>query len=326
MSRLLAQLHLDIHCDFFPPWLILYHHIQLSSVNESYNDPPDLFKRRREQREKRRKKDLSDEEFNDLMIQREAMRELRLNKSADASNKARHRNIEGKREDESMKAFKRRIREETRRTLHEEISNMTSTSKRRKQKLKEIKEKKREQKRLKKGGKGHEEEDNLEFHQSEDGKVRPSDRGGPATFRTKELSKDSSYFLDTVDRPPDLRLVNLKRKREKTSFSTQVSDGQKLKTIEIIQQDSYQLQGKSLKSSQVVESAKLEMGNQASGVEGDVVGFTGSGSRFLSASAGAKANTSEMELLRAQVQEAYKTMKAKKAKERGAWSASSYIM
>ena len=50
--------------------------------------------------------------------------------------------IEPKRENETPKEFKARLRQDTRMTLYEELHKMTSTSKRRKEKMIERKKKK----------------------------------------------------------------------------------------------------------------------------------------------------------------------------------------
>ena len=87
---------------------------------------------------------MTGEDLDDLMLQREALRELAQKKElgVDPTNKRKQKQLEGKKEGESMKAFKRRIRQETRKTLHEELSNTSATSIKRKEKLKEIKQKK----------------------------------------------------------------------------------------------------------------------------------------------------------------------------------------
>jgi nucleosome binding factor SPN SPT16 subunit len=82
------------------------------------------------------------------MLQREAMRQVAHNKETKSPAAAP---LEGRRADESMKAFKTRIRNETRKTLHEELSGRGSTSQRRKEKMKELRVRKKEKKKKRKG-------------------------------------------------------------------------------------------------------------------------------------------------------------------------------
>jgi hypothetical protein len=126
-----------------------------------------------------------------------------------------------------MKAFKMRIRQETRKTLHEELTVISSTSQKRKLRLKERKTKKTNK------GKGVKKEvykyksrdfdfisigrilkvftitkDSMEFFAAEDGRIRASDKGGPASFRKSDNSVSdvsTGYMTHSVDRPPDLR-------------------------------------------------------------------------------------------------------------------------
>ena len=189
-----------------------------STEASKHDEPPAMFVERRNKAENMKTKGLTGEDLDELMLQREALRELAQKREhgQDASGKRKQKQLEGKKEGESMKAFKKRIRQETRRTLHEELSNISSTSLKRKEKLKERKQKRKEMKQKKKSG-DKDNEDSLEFHQAEDGRIRASDRGGPAVFPTKDVVLSSSFIVHSVDRPPeidkDIQTTLSKRKR-----------------------------------------------------------------------------------------------------------------
>lgn len=151
-----------------------------------YDEPPELFEERKDQK-KRKIRSWDVEEDREILMQREALRSLRKegkavellpsgnkkggNKSSDTAVKK----IEGKKEDESMKDFKARVRQETRITLRDELQSITKTAKKRKLRLKERKMKN-------KGGNsnnGNDDDDDImdnidarEFNQSESGKLR----------------------------------------------------------------------------------------------------------------------------------------------------------
>ena len=119
-----------------------------STEVSKHDEPPAMFVERRNKAENMKTKGLTGEDLDELMLQREALRELAQKREhgQDASGKRKQKRLEGKKEGESMKAFKKRIRQETRRTLHEELSNISSTSLKRKEKLKERKQKRKEMK------------------------------------------------------------------------------------------------------------------------------------------------------------------------------------
>jgi hypothetical protein len=126
----------------------------------------------------------------DEIMRREGYRVLKEERIKKA--KIGERKVEPKNESESMKEFKTRIRNETRKVLHDELKGMTATAQKRKLRLKERK--------VARKTKGTVVEDVPDFMMAENGTIRPSDRGGPDDF--KQLAKQR--FGETGERPPDL--------------------------------------------------------------------------------------------------------------------------
>ncbi|KAJ1444035.1 hypothetical protein B484DRAFT_414234 [Ochromonadaceae sp. CCMP2298] len=108
-----------------------------------HDEPPNLFQERTKKTNRAREDKWDDEEGRERLMQREAMRDLRLES---AKKLRKERTIEGQREGESAKAFKERVREETRKTLAEQVGKMSSTAKKRKERLKERSKKRKEKK------------------------------------------------------------------------------------------------------------------------------------------------------------------------------------
>lgn len=111
--------------------------------------------------------------------------------------------IQGKKDDESMKTFLTRVRNDTRVALNEELKGLTNTSKKRKERLKERKKKR----------KGNAEplidEDHMQFGSASNGRIRPSDTGDAMEFRTA----DAAVFGQTPLAPPVLRIPGVGGKK-----------------------------------------------------------------------------------------------------------------
>ena len=90
---------------------------------------------------------------------------------------------------------------------------MTSSAKRRKEKLKERKQKKKAIK-----NKSNNFEEVIDFHMAADGKLRPSDRGEVKPFFQKE---EQIAFGERVSRPPDLKDYMDKMRRNKKTPTSQ---------------------------------------------------------------------------------------------------------
>lgn len=91
----------------------------------SYDEPPSLYN---EKKKKTNKKLSVDDD--DLLIQREGLRALRDEKRYPNLG-LKKTEIEGKRNDENMRDFKIRIRQETKDILIDELKGMTATAKKR---------------------------------------------------------------------------------------------------------------------------------------------------------------------------------------------------
>jgi hypothetical protein len=163
-------------------------------VDTTYDEPPDVFEEKRRTAAKRKAtKSWDVEEDREQMIQQEAWRDIKSQKREKGMNyiifllyllfnhnlyilyynigNHYEKTIVGKKNDETMKEFKDRVRTETRITLRDELSALSSTSIKRKRRLKERKQKR------KPGYKKEEEPDDMDFNQSETGHLRESDKG-----------------------------------------------------------------------------------------------------------------------------------------------------
>jgi len=175
-------------------------------VDLVHDEPPDVFEERVRRDMKRKERSWDDENERELRLQREAKRMLAIDES---KKKMAEKKIEGKREEESMKEFKMRIRQETRVALRDELKGMTATSKKRKERLKERKLKR-------KGLTGKvsvEDEEEEGFSSSKDGRLRPSDLGGAEDFAKPEAQR----FGERVDRPPMLKKSKLLEKKKEAA-------------------------------------------------------------------------------------------------------------
>ena len=270
-----------------------------------YDEPPSMFRERRKKAEKLRTKGMDGEDLEELMLQREALRELSQKRElgVDTSGKRKQKQLEGKKEGESMKAFKRRIRQETRKTLYEELSKTSATSLKRKEKAKERKKKKKELKERNKSGGNKDHEDSLEFHQAEDGRIRPSDRGGPATFPSRDVAHSSPFIAQTVDRPPEIdkeiksRLS--KRKRDSNGDNNGDEDGDTSNSM------------LGIRGMKLIRLSNASVNSDSNGSSaGTHSSSSSSSSKKGPTNVGASVN--EMEQMRERVQEAYKLVKQRR--------------
>jgi len=270
-----------------------------ATVDDRVDEPPDLFEAREHADRKRKERRFDDENVRELLLQREAVRSLKEEEKKKAAN---DRKIEGKKESESMKDFKTRVRQETRKTLQEELKNMTSTAKKRKERLKE-----RKAKRKGLPGKVNREEIEEGFSCSADGRLRPSDLGGNDEFAKAPVFK----FGERADRPPDFKgllkftekPMRLKQQQEEENRATKKKrdDG-----------------GRQDESSQK-KHKKISVTDIANGDDGlgfnvrkvaDGIIHAGNGTGRTSAS------VEEMEVLRQRVQAAYRAVQEKRRAER----------
>jgi hypothetical protein len=174
--------------------------------------PPTMFEDKLERIEKKAKR----LENNEMHQMRKFARltDRTASSSITASIKDEMKKIEGKREDESMKTFKKRLRQETRETLRDEIKGLTSTAQKIKLRLKERKQRRKKGKGDQfgdndnnGGSRANRDEDETldrEFDASDTGILRPSDMD-EAKMTFDENDADEVKFGERVEAPPDLR-------------------------------------------------------------------------------------------------------------------------
>lgn len=175
-------------------------------VNTTHDEPPNVFEEKSRRVDKRARRIESNEVYQ--------LRKFAKLSEVDTSAKSNSNKkvIEGKRDGESMKTFKKRLRQETRETLRDEVRSLTSTAKKRKQRLKERKLQKKKGKAkdnesitvVKNHGNEEEKIYEREFGASERGKIRASDFDD-AKMQFDE--KDHIAFGERVEAPPDLRFA-----------------------------------------------------------------------------------------------------------------------
>lgn len=291
-----------------------------------YDEPPDLFEKRREAK-KRKERSWDNEEDRDRLLQQEALRALRL--AGQSGMNVKRKQPDAKRPGESMKEFKSRIRQETRITLKEELKAMSSSVKKRKERLKERKQRLKQKKKgnMNEDGDLKDSEDALEFHQSADGRLRASDLGGPSSFPTS----DNVRFGEQIAAPPVLNIKPKLIKKRDASESTDFS-------LKLKSKKSQQKQGNDNNDDgnddgnddlnegedgkRVAKKSKKEKQREFENIwlqSDDTRGSGGGGGGLKSGilhQGGGKASADEMELLRQRAQEAYKKIKEKRLEEK----------
>eukprot|EP01038_Epipyxis_sp_PR26KG_P011487 gene11487-15386_t len=182
-------------------------------VDDNHDEPPDSFEQRALKKQKLRES-WNTEEKQELLLQREALRSLKT------TDEKKIKKIEPKGVNESLRDFKKRIREETRQTLNEELGKLSTTAIKRKEKLKE----RNKAKKLKKKNPNHAEEsfdeEVVEFNLSKSHRLQNAeydseddDRQANLHKRSLNYGKASSSFPgleavpfgETASRPPDLK-------------------------------------------------------------------------------------------------------------------------
>jgi hypothetical protein len=181
-------------------------------IDNIHDEPPSTFEDKLERSLKKAKRLENNEMY---QIRKFSKQTDHTAMSSVTSIKEEMKKIEGKREDETMKTFKKRLRQETRETLRDEIKGLTSTAQKKKMRLKERKLKRKEgkgvQEHLDSNGKTVRKEDrdedetlDREFGASETGQLRASDLDG-AKMTFDEQDADEVKFGERVEAPPDLR-------------------------------------------------------------------------------------------------------------------------
>lgn len=278
----------------------------------SCDEPPELFDERSKKKKRRKEWDWENEDERDLMIQRDAMREIQHNKTNTTKNMKK---IEGKRENETMKQFKRRLRQETRITLKEEVKKLSSTAQKRKLRLKERKLK-REGKSKPKPSEEPEfasHENNMEQHESSDMKVtqiRKSTESNTATL---------DYVRERVDNPPDLTIFKLQMKIPMKKVSNDFKSSSVV-VVDASDEEVMSLESKKDKKRRFEDIISSNSLDEESSFVVDTFKSSSSSMKTISSmksNANKKAhsnnNREEMELLRSKVQEAYREIKRKRS-------------
>lgn len=178
-----------------------------NEVSDTIHDaPPDVFEQRVLRKQRQHDTAWDDDAQRERLLQREALRSLRDSSSAAGVMKTQqqceqqHRSIEPKKEGESQKSFKERLRQETRKTLNEELRKLSSTAQKRRSRLKERSVRRKKGTKHKSNSDAHEEV--IEFFAAEDGRVRKSDRGDVGTSFP---AAEHVHFGERVSRPPELK-------------------------------------------------------------------------------------------------------------------------
>jgi hypothetical protein len=251
------------------------------------------------------------------MLQHDAARFLRQEESAP---KVEKNKIEGKKEEESMKEFKTRIRNETRKSLMNEKKSKSSTALKNKKYL--------SSKKLKKKGifRVDINENTIEdgFSSREDGLLRSSDLGGSDEFAEPEQIK----FGERMDAPPDFRQVGPLKMKAANGITTIKKEAPlkgraPLKDESMEHGDDYQPKRKKRKVKRTdlssMGSGLLVDDNNGLVMSRDGAGIiTSSGSTLShktskgSSVPKSKSSVAEMDALRTKVQLAYRAMQEKK--------------
>jgi hypothetical protein len=167
------------------------------TADTTRDEPPEMYHDRVKKSLAKMNDAWGDDDKRERMIQNEARRVEKLEAKQKA--KARVNTVEGKRDDENMKAFKERIRLETKATLIAANSKTSATAKKKKAYLTEKKlEKKTGIKRRK--GVNEEDEEEEGFSHRGDGYLRASDRGGSDSF----TAHDDVRFGERYEKPPEI--------------------------------------------------------------------------------------------------------------------------
>lgn len=194
---------------------------QKAKVENFFDEPPTLFQERQRKKETLLRTVFEDEN----LVEKQAMRTIMKN-ALPATGVAAVKKIEEKRENESMKKFKERIRQETRVTLRDELKKLTSTSQKRKQRLKERKLKRKTKGKGTGGADDFNQEDEEEFNEGNEDeirvpkKLRASDLGGSSEFPTT----DSIRFGEVGVKPPDLKRFALPNKKSNETEENKTVD------------------------------------------------------------------------------------------------------
>ena len=104
------------------------------ATDTKYDQPPSVWESESRKAAKRVNRAFDNEKAFERMLQHTAKRQLKIveeheRKATGKDGTKKIKAVEAKRDDETMKQFKNRVREETRKTLKDELTKLSSTSK-----------------------------------------------------------------------------------------------------------------------------------------------------------------------------------------------------
>ena len=283
-------------------------------VDTVHDEPPEIYEEKARRDAKRKERPWDTDDAKERELQREARRVLR--ETERTKHVSSQKKIEGKRDDESMRDFKVRIRQETRMTLKEAVTNNSATSIKRKERLKD-----RKLKREGKPARVARVDEEEGFSSAANGRLRASDMGGRDDFARPEVVR----FGDRSERPPDLKnLVKFaekpmrkqqeQRRLQPAAPSAQSSSSASSSYSSASATSSSAFPPPKRKKTPIAEVAGMDgdalhapsaVGRGAAGALGGII-HAGDGSGKTSAS------FAEMAALRERVQQAYKKVQQKR--------------
>jgi hypothetical protein len=309
-----------------------------AAADMRHDDPPEEHDARAKRKAKALERPFDDLDHAERMLQREAMRALRNAQTADATgtsnnNKNNTTTSAGKRADETMRDFQKRIRNETKVALRDELQKMTKTAQKKKEHMRAKKLAKKQQRQEKaaaaSGGTQQEQQRRAkaaeereyfdsDFNQRADGLLRPSDLGAPASFPGR--GSDVVLFGERVVAPPDLKALGQmldKKKRARMAAATAMP----LPPADDHSDDDH---SDDHSEANIQPKKKRRQRLDLDALEGDHGGLVGGSRKALSsgilhsgggAGRAATSSVAEMEALRTRVQAAYKTLRDKRRDE-----------
>ena len=296
----------------------------VKKVDEGHDQPPEIFEEQTRKAANKLMKRWESSNSIERMLQHDAARFL---KHEEAAPKTEKNKIEGKKEEESMKEFKTRIRNETRKSLMNEKKSKSSTALKNKKYLNDKKLKKKGIVRI------DMDENTIEdgFSCREDGLLRSSDLGGSDEFAKPEQIK----FGERMEAPPDFRQVGALKMKSANGITTvkkeaprkgrnplrgqSESTGQR-QNEEDENEDERDRPKKKKRKEKGADLSSMGSGGVIDDSHGVVMSRDGTGIITSSSTARSKATTApktkssvvEMDALRAKVQSAYRAMQEKK--------------
>ena len=287
---------------------------RVTGADDKHDEPPELQEERERRDAKRKERLWDDDNSRELQLQREAMRNIRSDEKKKLVNDVK---VEGKREDESMKDFKTRIRQDTRNTLRDELKGLSATAKKRKERLKE-----RKLKRKGLPGKASRLEYEEGFSCAANGHLRPSDLGGSDEFAKAQTVKfgeraecppDFKGLLKFAEKPLLQKQQQQQQQQSRPKAASSSAAGRSVDANSALGSSQEQEPSKKRKKTSVTEIADGDdgLGHAQRKPASDGLIHAGNGSGKSSAS------VEEMELLRARVQLAYKAVQDKRRAARG---------